>query len=71
MVDTLVTAAEFILDTVVDTPATVGHRTGALVAGVPQVAVGMLVASAADMLAVEAATQVAADTAVAVTGKQR
>ena len=61
-------AAESILDTVADTPATVEHLTVALVADVPQVAVGMLAASAADMLAVEAATQVAADTAVVVTG---
>jgi len=58
--------------TAVDTPATVAHLTVDLAADVPQVAVGMLAASAADMQAVEAATWVvAADTAVVVTGKQR
>jgi len=62
--------AEPALDTVADTPDTVGHLTVVLVADVPQVAVGMLAASAADMLAVEAATWVvAADTAAVVTGK--
>ena len=63
--------AELVLVTAVDTPATVGRLTVALVADVPQVAVGMLAASAADMLAVEAATWVAADTAAGVTGKQQ
>lgn len=65
--------AESILDMAADAPVTVGHLTVALAADVPQVAVGMLAASAVvDMLAVEAATQVAvADTAAAVITKQQ